>query len=184
MKIVLIDNFDSFTYNITQAYQHLGENIQVVRNHVDLNQIIEIGPDLLIIGPGPGRPKNAGISKDLVLLGIPLFGICLGHQVIGEVFGASVVRASQVMHGKSSRIFHNASGVFKNLPQGFVATRYHSLVIAPQSLPLSLEITAWTQSGEIMGISHRKLPIKGVQFHPESIASEEGLHLLRNSLLL
>ena len=186
--IILIDNFDSFTYNIVQAYQKLGEVVEVVRNQaIRIEQIQEKRPRLLIIGPGPGTPKNAGISKECISLslqGIPLFGICLGHQAIGEYFGGQVVRAKRAMHGKISPIFHKNSGVFTGLSQGFAATRYHSLVLEPNSLPGDLEVTAWTGEHEVMGIGHRTLPIQGVQFHPESIASEEGLSLLKNSFLL
>ena len=157
-----------------------------MRNHAaTAEQIKKLCPRLLVIGPGPGHPKNAGISKECITLasyGIPVFGICLGHQAIGEVFGGHVVRASKVMHGKTSQIFHKGKGIFTTLPQGFAATRYHSLVLDLNTLPETLEMTAWTKEKEVMGISHRHLPIQGVQFHPESIVSEEGLHLLKNTL--
>lgn len=184
MHIVLIDNFDSFTFNIVQAYQQLGVTVKVVRNHATLQQIEALNPNLLVIGPGPGNPKGAGICRTCIQRGFPVFGICLGHQIIGDVFGASIVRAPYPIHGKTSRILHKGEGVFKELPQGFLVTRYHSLVICPHKLPEELSLTAWTEEGVIMGICHRYLPIAGVQFHPESIATEGGLQLLSNSLYL
>ncbi len=184
--ILLIDNFDSFTYNIVQAYQQLGCEVRVVRNHViSPDQILEMHPRLLVIGPGPGSPKTAGISLDCVHLaqkGIPILGICLGHQAIGEAYGAQIVRASHAIHGKSSPVFHKQLGVFKGLCQGFKAVRYHSLVIDPATVPEELEVTAWTAEGEVMGIRHCSLPIEGVQFHPESVASQVGKKFFINSL--
>ena len=178
IRILLIDNYDSFTYNSVHAYQSLGVEVQVVRNNaISMAQIRKIAPHLLVIGPGPGNPKNAGISKECVQSGLSVFGICLGHQTIAEVFGASIVRASYAMHGKISAIYHNRMGVFAHLPQGFAAVRYHSLIIDPKSLPPTLEITAWTADGEIMGIRHKELPIQGVQFHPESTASHYGYEI-------
>lgn len=186
--LVLIDNYDSFTYNIVHAYQDLGQEVKVVRNSaIDVKRLETLSPSLLVIGPGPGEPKGAGISKQAVELakkGIPIVGICLGHQVIGEVFGADVIRAPQVMHGKTSAIYHTNNHLFQNLSQGFLATRYHSLIVDEKTLPEELVKTAWTEGGEIMGISHRHLPIHGVQFHPESIASEYGSQLLENTLEL
>jgi anthranilate synthase component 2 len=185
MDLLLIDNYDSFTFNIVQAYQRLGASIDVARNNrIEPEEILARRPRLLIIGPGPGNPQGAGISKVCVLIGLPVFGICLGHQAIAEAFGATIVRAPQAMHGKVSSIYHNCKGVFSGLPQGFFAVRYHSLIIYKGSLPASLEVTAWTQEGEIMGIRHKELRIEGVQFHPESVASQAGIDLLRNSLLL
>ncbi len=184
--IILIDNFDSFTYNIVQAYQQLGEEVKVFRNQaISLEEIKMLNPKLLVIGPGPGNPKTAGISTTAVSLaeaGIPLFGICLGHQAIGDYFGAAVVRAGKAIHGKVYPIFHNGQGLFSGLPQPLKATRYHSLIVT--SLPEPLEITAWSETEEIMAIRHKTLPIQGVQFHPESAASEHGLQLLQNSLNL
>jgi anthranilate synthase/aminodeoxychorismate synthase-like glutamine amidotransferase len=180
--ILIVDNYDSFTYNIAQAYQLLGERVVVVRNTVGLADILGYRPSLIVIGPGPGKPQGAGISKACIELGLPVFGICLGHQAIGEVFGGQIVRAAAPMHGKTSPIYHANLGVFVGLQQGFLAARYHSLVIEHQSLTEELSVTAWTSNHEIMGIAHKELPIQGVQFHPESIASQFGLQLLKNSL--
>ena len=153
-----------------------------MRNHASVDEITAREPNLLILGPGPGSPQNAGICKLCVHMGFPLFGICLGHQVIAEVFGGWVRRAKSAMHGKISRIYHNGEGLFDKLPQGFAAVRYHSLIVEPDSLPSYLEVTAWTEEGEIMGMQHRELPIAGVQFHPESVASECGSQIFQNSL--
>lgn len=185
-RIILIDNFDSFTYNIVQAYQKLGAEIIVMRNHlISLDDIRSKRPHLVVIGPGPGRPEGAGISKKCITLareGISVFGICLGHQAIGEFFGAHLMRAPQAMHGKTSPINHLGEGIFKGLPQKFLATRYHSLILERSSLPSDLKVTAWAAEDEVMGIHHTSLPLEGVQFHPESAASEQGLSLLANSL--
>lgn len=185
-RIILIDNFDSFTYNIVQAYQKLGAEVTVIRNHLTtLDDMRSRHPHLVVIGPGPGRPEGAGISRQCVALaheGIPVFGICLGHQAIGEVFGAQLIRAPQAVHGKTSPINHLGEGVFTGLPQGFLATRYHSLILERSSLPPNLKVTAWAAEDEVMGIRHASLPLEGVQFHPESAASEYGLSLLANSL--
>lgn len=184
--ILIIDNFDSFTYNIVQGYQQQGHDTIAVRNHaISPEQILEMQPRLLVIGPVHGRPKGAGVTLDCIRLaekGIPIFGICLGHQAIGESYGAQIIRARSPMHGKISPIFHAGQGVFKDLRQGFAVVRYHSLVIDPTSLSQELEITAWTKEGEIMGIRHRSLPLEGVQFHPESVASEEGEKCLAHSI--
>jgi len=186
--ILLIENFDSFTYNIVQAYQQLGEEVKVVHNDtVTKEQIFDMNPSLLVLGPGPGNPKTAGISLSCVSLaekGIPIFGICLGHQTIAEAYGGNIIRAPQPIHGKVFPIFHSYTGLFTGMPQGLSVTRYHSLIIEPISLPNVLEITAWTQSGEIMGIRHKSLPIAGVQFHPDSAASEGSMQLFQNSLNL
>ncbi len=188
--IVMIDNYDSFTYNIVQYLGELGEEIQVFRNdEITIERISELSPDLLVISPGPCTPNEAGISMEVVdrFCGqIPLLGICLGHQSIGQVMGGDVVQARQVMHGKTSSIFHRGEGVFKGIPNPFTATRYHSLVVAADTLPDCLEITAWTekegQIDEIMGIRHKDSPLEGVQFHPESILTEHGHDLLANFL--
>jgi anthranilate synthase component 2 len=190
-KIVMIDNYDSFTWNVVQYFWELGAQVDVYRNdEIDIAGIEALSPDKICISPGPCSPKEAGISMSVIEhFGgrIPILGICLGHQSIGAVFGGDVVRASQVMHGKTSAIFHHGVGVFTGLPDGFQATRYHSLVVDPATLPACLEVTAWTQtpSGEreaIMGLRHTSLPIEGVQFHPESILSEHGHALLKNFL--
>lgn len=189
--LLMIDNYDSFTYNIVQYLGELGADIKVVRNdEMDLAQLIALNPAQLVVSPGPCTPKEAGVSVVAIehFAGkIPILGICLGHQSIGQAFGGDVVRAKSVMHGKTSPIYHLNSGVFAGLPQGYTATRYHSLVIAQDTLPDCLEVTAWTQNDdgsmdEIMGVRHRSLDIEGVQFHPESILTEHGHALLQNFL--
>lgn len=186
--LLMIDNYDSFTYNLVQYFGELGEEVTVTRNdEITLDQISQLAPASIVISPGPCTPDEAGISLQLIHRyggSIPLLGVCLGHQSIGQAFGGHIVRAKQVMHGKVSPIFHGDSGVFHGLPNPFMATRYHSLVIERGSLPGCLEITAWTETGEIMGVRHRTLAIEGVQFHPESILSEHGHQLLRNFLHL
>lgn len=186
--LLMIDNYDSFTYNLVQYFGELGEEITVARNdEITLDQISQLAPANIVISPGPCTPNEAGISLQLIHRyggSIPLLGVCLGHQSIGQAFGGRIVRARQVMHGKVSAIFHENSGVFQDLPNPFMATRYHSLIIERESLPDCLEITAWTETGEIMGVRHRTLAIEGVQFHPESILSEHGHQLLRNFLHL
>ena len=186
-KVLIIDNYDSFTYNLVHYLEQLNLDLVVKKNdEISVEQAIDLSPSHILISPGPCTPNEAGISLDLVsqLKGhIPILGVCLGHQVIGQVFGAKVVKANQIMHGKTSSIFHNDKGVFKGLPQGFKATRYHSLILELHSLPDELEITAWTEdsNGErdaIMGIKHKSYPLEGVQFHPESVLSENGLELL------
>jgi len=186
--ILMIDNYDSFTYNIVQYLSELGAEVEVYRNdEITVDAIRSLGPEKIIISPGPCTPNEAGISVDVVNTfkdEIPIFGVCLGHQTIGQVFGGEVVRAKQVMHGKVSPIYHTGQGVFEGLPQGFNVTRYHSLVIDQDSLPDALEITAWTQTpdgavDEIMGVKHRDFDIEGVQYHPESILSEFGHEQLR-----
>lgn len=182
--ILMIDNYDSFTYNIVQYLFELGQEVAVRRNdEVTLADIDQMAPDSIVISPGPCTPNEAGISLDVVRHfggAIPILGVCLGHQSIGQVFGANVVRAKQVMHGKTSLIFHNGSGVFSGLPRPFTATRYHSLVI--DRVPDDMMLTAWTEVDgevdEIMGIAHKSMPIQGVQFHPESILTEHGHRLL------
>lgn len=184
--LLFIDNFDSFTYNLVQYFQILGSQIEVIRNHrLTIEQCLSLRPDYLVIGPGPGDPSQAGISKALIhrfAKDIPILGICLGHQAIAEVYGGDVVKAKIPMHGKTSRIFHNGKGLFHQIPQGFPATRYHSLIVEPSTLPSCLEITAQTKAGEIMGLSHRLYPTLSLQFHPESILTKCGLDLLRNFL--
>jgi len=189
--LLMIDNYDSFTYNVVQYLAELGAEVVVHRNdEITLAQIEKLDPEFIVISPGPCTPLEAGISMEVVRTfggRIPLLGICLGHQCIGAVFGGDVIRARQVMHGKTSMIHHNARGVFDGLPQPFEATRYHSLIVERSSLPDCLEMTAWTQHedgtvDEVMGVRHRELPIEGVQFHPESILTRCGHDLLRNFL--
>ena len=188
MKVLLIDNYDSFTYNLAQIFGELGADVVVKRNdEVALADIQILRPTRICISPGPGRPRDAGISCDVIRdfgAQIPLLGVCLGHQCIGEVFGGEIVRAPKLMHGKTSAISHKGTGVFENLAKPFEATRYHSLVVKRETLPQSLTITAESDDGEIMGLQHRGLPIHGVQFHPESILTEEGRKLLANFLRL
>ena len=188
--LLMIDNYDSFTYNVVQYLGELGAEVVVYRNdEITLEQIGELGPERIVISPGPCTPDEAGISIDVVRQfgpTTPLLGICLGHQSIGQAFGGEVVRAREVMHGKTSMIHHGGDGVLSRLPVPFEATRYHSLIVARNSLPDCLEVTAWTeQSGEfdeIMGVRHREYPIEGVQFHPESLFTKTGHDLLRNFL--
>jgi len=184
--LLMIDNYDSFTYNIVQYLGELGEDVRTVRNdEITLNEIEKLGPERICISPGPKAPKDAGISLDILreLKGqLPILGVCLGHQAIGEAFGGKVIRAKQVMHGKTSLIAHTGEGVFKGLPSPFTVIRYHSLAIERASLPDCLEVTAWTDDGEIMGVRHKEYDIEGVQFHPESILSEHGHALFKNFL--
>ena len=191
--ILVIDNYDSFTYNLVQYLGELGSHypaaldIQVFRNdQIDLAQIKQLKPQGIVISPGPGRPDSAGISLELIKqLGdmFPILGVCLGHQSIGQVFGGKVITAPELMHGKTSPIYHNNQGVFQGLPNPFTATRYHSLAIEPDSLPEILEVTAWVEDGTIMGIRHRQYShLQGVQFHPESILTASGKPLLQNFL--
>jgi len=182
----MIDNYDSFTYNLVQYLGELGEDVRVFRNdEIELEEVALLAPQAIVISPGPCTPKEAGISVSLIerFAGvIPILGVCLGHQAVGQAFGARIVHAKRVMHGKTSPIHHEGQGVFAGLPNPLTATRYHSLVIQRESLPSSLEITAWTDDGEIMGIRHREKAVEGVQFHPESILTEAGHDLLRNFL--
>jgi anthranilate synthase/aminodeoxychorismate synthase-like glutamine amidotransferase len=188
MKLLVIDNYDSFTYNLVQIFGELGVEPLVKRNdEVSIDEIRRLSPDRICISPGPGRPEDAGVSSEIVRqLGptIPILGVCLGHQCIAQAFGGEIVRAEKLMHGKTSMIRHQGRGVFKNLAQPLEATRYHSLIAKPGSLPDSLEITAETDEGEIMGLQHREFQIHGVQFHPESILTSEGKKLLANFLHL
>ncbi|WP_139991391.1 aminodeoxychorismate/anthranilate synthase component II [Paenibacillus paridis] len=184
--ILVIDNYDSFTYNLVQYLGELGEDIVVKRNdEIDLAGIEALAPDHILISPGPCSPNEAGISLSLIehFKGIiPIFGVCLGHQSIGQAFGGEVVRAERLMHGKTSAIHHDQKSIFAGMPTPFTATRYHSLIVRRETLPDCLEITAETEEGEIMGLRHKEYPIEGVQFHPESIITEHGLTMLRNFL--
>ncbi|MCC6533201.1 MAG: aminodeoxychorismate/anthranilate synthase component II [Burkholderiales bacterium] len=182
----MIDNYDSFTYNLVQYLGELGEDVRVFRNdQITLDEVATLDPGAIVISPGPCTPKEAGISVDLIhrFAGrLPILGVCLGHQAIGQAFGGRIVHARSVMHGKTSAIHHEGKGVFAGLPNPLTATRYHSLVIERASLPECLEITAWSDDGEIMGVRHRELAVQGVQFHPESILTESGHELLENFL--
>jgi anthranilate synthase component II len=184
--ILMIDNYDSFTYNLVQYLAELGEEVKVVRNdELSVAQIEAAGADRIVISPGPCTPNEAGVSLEVIrrLAGkVPILGVCLGHQSIGQAFGGKVVRAKEVVHGKTSRIFHNEQGLFRGLPNPFEATRYHSLVVERGSLPDCLEITAKTWDEEIMGLRHKSLSVEGVQFHPESFLTTAGKDLLRNFL--
>ena len=186
--ILMIDNYDSFTYNLVQYLGALGQDMKVYRNDkITLGQIKKLKPGKIVISPGPGRPEDAGISCRLIkeFSGlIPILGVCLGHQAIGFVYGARIIGAKRLMHGKTSLIYHNKKGIFKVIPNPFEATRYHSLIVERKSLPDELEITAWTKEGEIMGLRHKKYPVWGVQFHPESILTKAGKDILANFLLL
>lgn len=184
--ILVIDNYDSFTYNLVQFLGELGEEVTVRRNdEIDLAGIEVLQPDHILISPGPCTPNEAGITLELIerFKGvIPIFGVCLGHQAIGQAFGGKVIRAERLMHGKTSPIYHRGESVFAGLPSPFTATRYHSLIVERESLPDCLEITAETEEGEIMGLRHKEYAVEGVQFHPESIITEHGHQMLRNFL--
>jgi anthranilate synthase/aminodeoxychorismate synthase-like glutamine amidotransferase len=184
--ILVIDNYDSFTYNLVQYLGELGAEVVVKRNDtVSVTEVRGLAPRGILISPGPGRPEEAGVSLELIAevgTSIPIFGVCLGHQSIAQHFGASIVRADRLMHGRTSSILHEGAGVFAGLPSPLTATRYHSLIVDPDTVPDELEITAWTDRDEIMGIRHKELPIEGVQFHPESFLTEHGHALLGNWL--
>lgn len=184
--ILMIDNYDSFTYNLVQYLGELGENLEVVRNDkMTIKEIKTMRPRKIVISPGPGRPNDAGISNDVIKeLGesIPILGVCLGHQCIGEVFGGRIIGASRLMHGKTSLIYHNGKDIFKGIPNPFEATRYHSLIVERKTFPKCLELTAETKDKEVMGLKHKRYPIWGVQFHPESILTKEGKKILANFL--
>jgi anthranilate synthase/aminodeoxychorismate synthase-like glutamine amidotransferase len=190
VKLLLIDNYDSFTYNLAQYFGELGAAVSVERNDaIAVEQIAERAPDAIVLSPGPCTPNEAGISMDVVRRyagHLPILGVCLGHQCIGQVMGARIVRAPRIMHGKTSKIFHDEKGLYAGVENPFVATRYHSLVIAPESMPEALEVTSKTWEDEIMGVRHRTLatPLEGVQFHPESIMTAVGKQLLRNFLTM
>ena len=184
--LLLIDNYDSFTYNLFQYLNELGEKVVVVRNDkTTITEIEEMKSERIIISPGPSIPQNAGISNEVIRYfgaKVPLLGVCLGHQCIGYSYGGIVGRAKQIMHGKSSQIHHDGKGVLTGLPNPFSAIRYHSLVVKRENLPDSLEVTAWTADGEIMGLRHRQHPVEGIQFHPESFMTEKGKDILKNFL--
>ena len=189
--ILMLDNYDSFTYNLVQYLGELGENVRVYRNdQITVDEIAALRPEAIVISPGPCTPNEAGISLELIKMlspKIPTLGVCLGHQSIGQAFGGKVIRARDIMHGKTSQIHHTGQGVFADLPSPFLATRYHSLIVSKENLPMEFEVTAWTETDngerdEIMGLRHKTLPIEGVQFHPESILTEHGHDLLRNFL--
>jgi anthranilate synthase/aminodeoxychorismate synthase-like glutamine amidotransferase len=185
LRVLLIDNFDSFVFNLAQYLGALGVEPMVIRNDASIESLEELQPDAIVISPGPGHPQEAGCCVEAIhtFAGrVPLLGVCLGHQAIGLAFGGKVVRAETLMHGKTSSIHHKSAGVFRGLKNPFIATRYHSLVIQPESLPSELEVTAETADGVIMGVRHRLHPVEGVQFHPESIMTPEGMGLLRNFL--
>ncbi|MDI3519944.1 MAG: anthranilate synthase component [Caldanaerobacter sp.] len=184
--VLIIDNYDSFTYNLYQYVGEMKEEVMVVRNdEITVEEVAKLNPNKIILSPGPGRPENAGICVELIKnLGqkVPMLGICLGHQAIGCAYGAKIVKADRIMHGKISLIFHNGRGIFKNIKNPIEGMRYHSLVIDRNTLPEELEITAQTEEGVIMGVRHRKYPVYGLQFHPESILTEQGKEILRNFL--
>jgi anthranilate synthase/aminodeoxychorismate synthase-like glutamine amidotransferase len=184
--ILLIDNYDSFTYNLAQMLEQMEQEIKIFRNdRIDIQGIEALKPSALMVSPGPGTPADSGVSIEAINnLGpnIPVLGVCLGHQAIAAVYGAKVIRAARIMHGKTSMIFHDGRSIFRDLANPFEAVRYHSLIVEKQSLPDCLEVSAWTEEGEIMGIRHRNHPVEGVQFHPESILTTSGTNLLRNFL--
>jgi anthranilate synthase component 2 len=184
--LLMIDNYDSFTYNLVQYFGQLGEEVVVHRNdRITLEQIEQLAPERIVVSPGPCSPNEAGISIPVIkhFAGkIPILGVCLGHQAIGAAFGGNVIRSAYLMHGKTSSIHHDEKGLFKGLPNPFDATRYHSLIVERSTLPACLEVTAWVAEGEIMGMRHRELPLWGVQFHPESILTVQGMDILRNFL--
>lgn len=186
--ILVIDNYDSFTFNLVQYLGSLGQELQVFRNDaLTLEDIRRLGPESIVISPGPGRPENSGIILDVITEfsgKIPILGVCLGHQAIGAAFGGEVISAPEIMHGKTSDIFHDGKTIFEGLPSPFRATRYHSLVVSPDGLPDCLEISARTSDGIIMGLRHREMIVEGVQFHPESILTDAGMKLLSNFLRL
>lgn len=184
--LLIIDNYDSFTYNLVHIVGSVTQDYLVIRNDsMNSEEIRELAPEKILISPGPGRPENAGVTEEVIReLGkeIPVLGVCLGHQAIGQVYGASVVHAPTLMHGKTSEIFHDGKTVFQDIPDGFTATRYHSLVLDPDSIPLELEVTAKTSDGVIMGVRHQIYPVEGIQFHPESILTVEGPNIVKNWL--
>ena len=186
--ILMVDNYDSFTYNLVQYLGELGEKLLVKRNDaITIQGVRRLAPSSIVISPGPGRPSDAGISNELIKQfadTMPILGVCLGHQCIGEVFGGDVVRAQRPMHGKTSKIYHAKAALFTGLPNPFEATRYHSLIVKRATLPDALAVTAWTHEKEIMGLQHRRFPVYGVQFHPESILTTVGKDILRNFLKL
>ena len=184
--LLMIDNYDSFTYNLVQYFYQLGQEVEVYRNDlISLDDIEKKSPEYIVISPGPCTPKEAGISVELIKKfkdKLPILGVCLGHQCLGAAFGANIIGANEIMHGKLSEIIHDGSGLFKGLENSFKATRYHSLIIEEKTLDKDFHITAWTENKTIMAIQHEKLPLFGLQFHPESIATEQGMEILRNFL--
>lgn len=182
--ILMVDNYDSFTYNIVQYFGQLGEEVYVKRNdELTIRDIIKLAPKMIVISPGPCSPNEAGMSLEIIeyFAGkIPILGVCLGHQSIAQVFGGNVIRAERLMHGKTSPVYHNDNFMNKNMPNPYIATRYHSLIVEKSSLPNCLEVTSWTEDGEIMGLRHKEFAVEGVQFHPESIMTERGIELLQN----
>ncbi|MDD4956174.1 MAG: aminodeoxychorismate/anthranilate synthase component II [Candidatus Omnitrophica bacterium] len=184
--ILVIDNYDSFTYNLVQYLGEMGADLVVYRNdQITLEEVADMAPEKIIISPGPGRPADAGISEDVIRMmqgKVPILGVCLGHQCIAEVYGAKVERGDNIMHGKTSLIYHDGKGIFKGIPSPFEATRYHSLLAEPSTVKDPLEVTAWTEDKEIMGLAHKEMAVWGVQFHPESILTFEGKKLLGNFL--
>ena len=188
IDILMIDNYDSFTFNLVQYLGILGKNIIVRRNDkITLNDIIKMSPSKIVISPGPGRPENAGMSEEIIkhfYKEIPILGVCLGHQCIGEVFGAEVVNAGVVIHGKTSKIYHDGKGIFDGIENPFEAARYHSLILKKDSIPSELEITARTEDGIVMGVRHKKYRLEGIQFHPESFLTPVGLEILKNFINL
>ena len=185
--LLMIDNYDSFTYNLVQYFYQLGQEVEVHRNDlISLDDIEKKSPEYIVISPGPCTPKEAGISVDLIKKfkdKLPILGVCLGHQCLGAAFGANIIGANKIMHGKLSEIIHDGSGLFKGVENSFKATRYHSLIIEEKTLDKDFQITAWTENKTIMAIQHEKLPLFGLQFHPESIATEQGMEILRNFLI-
>jgi anthranilate synthase/aminodeoxychorismate synthase-like glutamine amidotransferase len=186
MRVLVIDNYDSFTYNLVQYLGELGAEVLVRRNdEVSTEEIPALHPDRIVVSPGPCTPNEAGVSLEVIEKapeGVPVLGVCLGHQAIGQAYGGKVVRSKEPVHGKTARILHDGEGVYRELPQGFEATRYHSLVIESESVPECLMVTSWTEDGVIMGIRHKELPVEGVQFHPESVLTGSGMSLLKNFL--
>ncbi|OGO24539.1 MAG: anthranilate/aminodeoxychorismate synthase component II [Chloroflexi bacterium RBG_16_50_9] len=186
--LLLIDNYDSFTYNLFQYLSELGEQVNVVRNdRITLDDVVRLSPERIVISPGPGNPEQAGISNEVIRHfgdSIPILGVCLGHQCIGYTYGGTVSHAGEIKHGKTSLIYHDGKGVFKDLKNPFSAVRYHSLAVKREGFPDCLEVSAWTENKLIMGLRHREFPVEGVQFHPESIMTKEGKDLLRNFLNL
>ncbi len=184
-RILIIDNYDSFVYNLAQYFGELGCETIVVRNDLSLDDVLRINPDKIVIGPGPGRPENAGVSLPIIKkLGcsLPILGICLGHQAIAHIYGGKVIRAKRLLHGKSSTIYHDNGGLFSNLPPSFNAVRYHSLIVSTEEFPTDLKVTAETESNEIMALMHKKYHIYGLQFHPESVMNEHGKQILKSFL--
>jgi len=188
VDILMIDNYDSFTYNLVQYLGILGENIKVRRNdRITLKEIEGMSPQRIVISPGPGRPENAGISRDLIKYfykKIPILGVCLGHQCIGQVFGGKIVNSGIVLHGKTSQVMHDGKGIFDGVESPFTAARYHSLIISKDTVPDDFEISAWTEDSAIMGIRHREYKLEGIQFHPESFLTPSGLKILKNFITL